>query len=435
MARRVRVASRAIRRGRKLRTRISDLPPPPAPNAAAEDDEDEAGHYARPPAPSFLSEQVDDLARANLDSARSDSHSGPSTHVEPEPPNAPADDDEPAIERRSKFSRPPAPRVDFSAGSVSAGPAVAEPSSHDGLSDDEISERVLNAPVDLGDSADPNATTLMSAQAAGRPSSAPSRVVVEEAPDADDGAREAGDGDMPGFVPEDDEPPASFPPDLLDREDAAPVSSSLDKPFFREHDSTMAPVVDDLEDERVIEMLTAEQAARRRSLRRGVGIGVAFAGLLLIGFVAKATIVGGDPAEASASDTAEDAPQAALAPADDAPPPPTDTDEAPTDEAAADPDGEAEAPPIEPPSGDYEEVTKTTLDLLNERKFEEALAHAQKLIDLEPKNAFGYRCLGAALQDLGRMTEARKAYSQCVTYATAGEVAECTALGGARLDR
>jgi len=67
---------------------------------------------------------------------------------------------------------------------------------------------------------------------------------------------------------------------------------------------------------------------------------------------------------------------------------------------------------------------------LNAREFEKASALARRLIELKPASAFGYRCLGSALQDLGRDAEAREVYSECATNATKGEVYECSALGG-----
>jgi tetratricopeptide (TPR) repeat protein len=67
---------------------------------------------------------------------------------------------------------------------------------------------------------------------------------------------------------------------------------------------------------------------------------------------------------------------------------------------------------------------------LNRGKFEEAIPLAQKLIERQPENAFGYRCLGSAYQDLGRQTEARAVYDECVKTGRTGRVVECSQLGG-----
>jgi hypothetical protein len=88
-------------------------------------------------------------------------------------------------------------------------------------------------------------------------------------------------------------------------------------------------------------------------------------------------------------------------------------------------------PSAEVPSDDYEQVKRRTLDLLNKRKFVEAEALAKRLIELRPDDALGYRCLGSALQDQGRVPEAKAVYSDCVTRATKGDVIECAQLGGA----
>ena len=101
-----------------------------------------------------------------------------------------------------------------------------------------------------------------------------------------------------------------------------------------------------------------------------------------------------------------------------------------SESAAASLSAAPEAASGEPVSEDYATVLEMTRKLLTERKFKEAEIWANKLIELRPKDAFGYRCLGAALQDLGRAAEAKRVYSDCVARATVGDVLECARLGG-----
>jgi cytochrome c-type biogenesis protein CcmH/NrfG len=72
------------------------------------------------------------------------------------------------------------------------------------------------------------------------------------------------------------------------------------------------------------------------------------------------------------------------------------------------------------------------VQLLIRREPARAAEWAQALIAAEPDDAFGYLCLGAALQDQGRWGEAHQAYAQCVHQAKRGDVTECGALGGRR---
>ncbi|MCA9624179.1 MAG: hypothetical protein KC731_34380, partial [Myxococcales bacterium] len=275
---------------------------------------------------------------------------------------------------------------------------------------------------------DPNATTLVSPRGP-RPRSEPPPSVIgieEAAPLSDDGDR---DRDQPvGFVAEDDEPPLS----------------ADDEPRGREE--TLVPVVDDIalaEQEEARRLLEAIETRQTR-LRRGVAMVLGAIALVAIGLVVRAKL---DPTpepslatappsglsgrraapvaatDTKATDTAskpltdevkKDAPEAAAA----------------TEEKASE-DEQAEVVP----EGDYKALSTETLELLNKRKFEDAVVTARRLVELDPDNAFGYRCLGAALQDQGKVAEAREVYSQCVTRATKGEVAECGALGGSRKKR
>ena len=78
----------------------------------------------------------------------------------------------------------------------------------------------------------------------------------------------------------------------------------------------------------------------------------------------------------------------------------------------------------------YEELADETVRLLNEREFDQAAAKARQLVAVAPTKAYGYRCLGSALQDQGDYAGARDAYRQCVAQATEGDVYECSALIG-----
>jgi len=425
MARRVRVASRAIRRGRRLKARPSDAPPAtmtswedgdghPLDVAAIRADEDEAPdsdeiesgpvrRWSRPAAPA-------------LDFDESDEPSSPMSEE--------SWIDEDPVVRKSKYSRPPAPMLDFSA------PAAAEQPAPESAGDED-------------DEIDPNATTLVSQMGPRASRPPPSRVSVVEAddePSSDETARWAAE---PGFVPEAEEPPISTPlaePELaVESEDVVQIPSSLGGGFFRQHDASLVPVVDDLPEERQEEdlaegLLTHKEEQRRRRLRRGVGAGVVAIGVLTLGLVAKATM-SEQPAHAerhqatAAAVIASDVPATVEAKALQLNEPVIDEE---SDSETIDEDDSVAA---EVPSGDYHQVTDATLKHLNEGEFEKSIPWSMKLIEMRPQRAFGYRCLGSALQDLGRYSEAQQVYSQCVTGATKGEVGECGALGGARLKR
>ncbi|MBI4702253.1 MAG: hypothetical protein HY744_14080 [Deltaproteobacteria bacterium] len=100
------------------------------------------------------------------------------------------------------------------------------------------------------------------------------------------------------------------------------------------------------------------------------------------------------------------------------------------------------APPAEPssPAGPVVRVNQEsvgqlrteTVRLLSEGRFKLASALARDLIEADPRHAFGYLCLGSALQDLGKWKQAVDVYSDCVRHAEQGAVWECRALGGRR---
>ena len=97
--------------------------------------------------------------------------------------------------------------------------------------------------------------------------------------------------------------------------------------------------------------------------------------------------------------------------------------------AAADEAPVAAAPELAAETS-FDAVAAEALRLLNARQFDQAVVQARRLIALNPKSAYGYRCLGSALQDLGDNAAARAVYSDCVRQANQGDVLECSALGG-----
>ena len=424
MARRVRVASRAIRRGRRLRARQSDVPTaiastdddPQSEDTGASDEGVAPGvtRYSRPPAPTL---SFDDDA---VDSGRG---TGEAEHraqgVQRSEPEMFDEADEVALARRSRFSRPPAPTLRL--GEMSDDEALEESAQSEPASD-------VAPQLDAEDEADANAMTLISARSYERPSRPPSsEVAVEHARDEEPSDSSLDDDDAPELAFHDGETGPDFAGEMA-------VPSSLNVDFFHGRDSSLSPTVEDLpdDDDPPSEVLTPMAFKRRRGLRRGVGIGVGLVGLATLVLVARSTMTDsvqhaerhqGTAAAVTASEVSDKAsdPAKGVAAAEDA--------ETSDDVAVA---GDEEIAGDEP-AGDYAAVSTKTLELLNDRNFEDAVKWANQLIELKPKSAFGYRCLGAALQDLGRITEARDAYSKCVTYADSGEVEECTALGGARL--
>ncbi|MSP23765.1 MAG: hypothetical protein EXR75_01090 [Myxococcales bacterium] len=105
---------------------------------------------------------------------------------------------------------------------------------------------------------------------------------------------------------------------------------------------------------------------------------------------------------------------------------------APTADASAAVNDPLAATSGEAISEDYAVVLAKTREFLTDGKHKEAEAWARKLVALRPADAFGYRCLGASLQDQGRPREALAVYSECVTHAKVGDAVECARLGGVR---
>jgi Tfp pilus assembly protein PilF len=97
---------------------------------------------------------------------------------------------------------------------------------------------------------------------------------------------------------------------------------------------------------------------------------------------------------------------------------------------AAEDDNPGTADAIDTDSMSIAEIRQSTVDYLNRGKLDQAITLAERLIASEPDHAFGYRCLGSAYQDLGRMKDARDVYDECVKTARVGRVIECSQLGG-----
>jgi len=246
---------------------------------------------------------------------------------------------------------------------------------------------------------DPNATTLVSAS-------------WQETPESDQPSTRR-DG---GWV-------------KVEVEEAAPEEpveeGDLETDFFASARESYPPVVEDLPiTERPEDiMLTAAEASRRATLQRVVGMAVGAIALVALGLGAKA-VVSGPPVVAerhqatAATIVANEAPPAAKAR----------QARAAAAAIAAEPATEPVAEATGEPS--YDELADETVRLLNEREFELAAAKARELVAQAPTRAFGYRCLGSAMQDLGNVAGAREVFQQCVDQATEGDVYECSALVG-----
>jgi tetratricopeptide (TPR) repeat protein len=191
--------------------------------------------------------------------------------------------------------------------------------------------------------------------------------------------------------------------------------------------------VEDLEESEASEPPPSpELLARRSGLRKLVGATVAGVAALAVVALAIGAFGGGNepvaveavpvagPGELAAHGAASPRPDGALAvestPRKDSP------------AAEASPTAGIGAAPAEDPS----ELRTEAVQLLQSRKLAEAAQVARKLIAAEPDHAFGYRCLGAALQDQGKWSEALEIYGACAKHAQRGEVGECVALGGRR---
>ncbi len=73
-------------------------------------------------------------------------------------------------------------------------------------------------------------------------------------------------------------------------------------------------------------------------------------------------------------------------------------------------------------------LRRAVLDNLTSGNAATARLAAQTLVMNSPSDAFGYLCLGAALDQLGLHDEAMRTYHACAEVARLGDVAECRAL-------
>lgn len=334
-------------------------------------------------------------------------------------------------EASSHYERPPAPAFDLS-------PQAAE----DDPCDSAVATPPTVRPVALHEEESACAASDDGAAAEDAVVSA-TRVSLEAGPLDDDvlGATlESVSSPLPPTRPE------GSRIETIEAAEQEPLEVSQAGAFFREGHETLAPVVEELDerdDEPPPPSMTPAQRQRQRRMRRGVGLAVGAMAMIGIALAGAAAFMEprahAERHQATAASAAapeihepaiEDVAAAEAAPADVA-----------ADEGAAAPageSGEADAT-TEDASGaageaqlesDYDKVSQVTLRLLNQRKFGDAEGWARRLVELEPGNAFGYRCLGSALQDLNRIKEARDVYSECVKHATKGDVYECSALGG-----
>ncbi len=286
---------------------------------------------------------------------------------------------------RVRYSRPSAPALDFSR------PVACPP-----LPLESVSNSSATAHVDL------NATTLVSAR-------------WDPSPDSERPSTRRNGGWVKVEV---EEAAPCEPVDELD----------LDGDFFSAGHDSYPPIIEDLAPIEPPEslMLTAAETHRRAILRRTVACAVGAVALMAVGLVAKAAVsaapvVAERHQATAAAIIAHEAPAATARLAK--------ARAAAASLAAADEDPVARA---EEPSSEasFDEVAAETLRLLNARQFDQAAVQARQLIASNPKSAFGYRCLGSALQDLGDYAAARAVYSDCIQQATEGDVLECSALGG-----
>jgi hypothetical protein len=326
---------------------------------------------------------------------------------------APGDDEAVDLPRRSSSSRPPAPAFDLKP----AGPAVdaAPPAA---VEESEEAAAPLPEPLEAAPATAEGEEGASSEAAAANAAEAPSSDAQEsETP-------------MPTTRP-------------ARRRRGGVDDSLLDGSFFNVPQESLAPVVDDVredhEEPNAPPPLTAEQRQRRARLRRGVGLGVGFAALVTLGLAAKIALTSSPAYAVRPQEQVDEAPAPVAADKPAAAPEesePADTKSGASEKLAAESAAEgadsAEGPKtrLPAPGLSYDEVRKETLRLLTDGEFAAAIPWAQRLIQIDPTNAFGYRCLGAAHQDLGRMADARNAYSACVKYATKGNTYECSALGG-----
>ncbi len=86
--------------------------------------------------------------------------------------------------------------------------------------------------------------------------------------------------------------------------------------------------------------------------------------------------------------------------------------------------------PVEMPMPSAEQLREETLALLTSGLPAQALPVARAYVGAAPHHAMSYLFLGATLQELGRVNEAREIYNDCVKLSDEGDISECYALGG-----
>ena len=316
---------------------------------------------------------------------------------------APAEEaafDEEVAPRRSKHSRPPAPGFAFGARAE-----LAESGEVDAIADPPglLEEEAVGTELDL-ESEDEAATSTE--RLVTREAEPESELALSELPLDERETMPAVSGKLAPDTPRD----AGW----------LRTAASTAEEAARDEQESFPPVVEELEDRVEDEGPTEEQLRRRGRLRRFVAVAVVAAGALTVGLVAFASLLpevsyAQRQGVASAARLTQQAVADARAKARKQQPKQVEAPQPVADDALGD---------------DFDAISKETVRLLNAREFEKAALLARRLIALKPASAFGYRCLGSALQDLGRDSEAREVYSDCATKATKGEVYECSALGG-----
>jgi hypothetical protein len=98
----------------------------------------------------------------------------------------------------------------------------------------------------------------------------------------------------------------------------------------------------------------------------------------------------------------------------------------PSEAAPAEPTLEGVTPPLDDPNPESAAALKhASLDALEHRKLDDAVAAGEKATALDPTDADSWLILGAAYHDQGNFLAARRSYAACAKQATRGEVREC----------
>jgi hypothetical protein len=220
---------------------------------------------------------------------------------------------------------------------------------------------------------------------------------------------------------------------------AQPASTRLEEEFFR-FDS-FPPVVGPPDEAELavpaVEPPSPAVLARRRRLRTGVGATLALTAALTVAALVYGSLGPGrglraahaEPARGQAAGATIQQPERRAAeritPSVAVATPSAVSGEpvASIDEGAGDLGAASDSPAA---------LGRAAVELLIRREPARAAELARALIAAEPEGAFGYLCLGSALQDQGKWVEAHQAYTDCARHAKRGDVGECGALGGRR---